>query len=301
MFVAGHEDGGLLGTHERLVEVLSDRVYLLQAFNLFSLARSEHGASSQSAVCVQPNALLVADVLDVVQRVDGSEDGGADGRVDHDGDVAQFDAFLDEAFQFTGDHETFAVCWHVDNVLASDAHHNCTLFDGVVRSLTGEDNHLRQLLDSVVLGIGELVEAGAEDGVEIGERSSGSEESVDLGPLQVAAVDLLDELVFHQAEHGRHLVGGHDCVEVGGHHVSDDCVHVVAGVQLVMEVLVAAHDRLRQDVLHVLDNLVALHGFVLGGQVQLLGKFRRFQDVGDAHVVFLAVLNLTADDQVDFG
>jgi len=142
VFVAGQLDGSLLRAHERLVEVLGNRVHVLESAHEFGFGGCEHGATAQRAVCMQPHALLFADRFDLVKRVNGAKDRGANGCVDHDRFVAQGDALLDQSLELTGDHQALAVCRHVHHILASNAHHDCSLFNRVVRTLGGKYHHL---------------------------------------------------------------------------------------------------------------------------------------------------------------
>lgn len=93
--VAREQKGAGDGDAEHFVRVRGDAAGTLYALQFVFVFVGEDGGASPGAIDVKPQAVLIAEVRDLVERVTGAQDGGSSSGVDEEG----FKAFEASFFQ----------------------------------------------------------------------------------------------------------------------------------------------------------------------------------------------------------
>lgn len=158
---------------------------------------------------MEPEAVSLANVGDVGQRVEGAEHCGAGGGGDEERDVALRLVLDDLSLQLAGDEAAALVSLDHDAVVRAEAADGGARLHRVMGLVRGEHDQLpRQALRAVLLVVGEHPVAGGEERVQVGDGAAGRQDRVAAVPSDDLA-HLRQHDVLHQDEHRRDFVREH--------------------------------------------------------------------------------------------
>lgn len=187
---------------------------------------------------MQPELVLVADIRNGGQVVEGSQDGGTSCGTDEEWNLSPGFALQDHALQLGRNHFTVVVRRDNDAIVSAKATDRSTGLDRVMGLARGEHDQLtRQCSCPVLLELGEHLMASSEERVQVGDGSTGGQNGISSSPADNLS-HLGQDNVLHEDEDRGNLVGEHVGVGRGGQPLPGHRDDVQSSRQLIEEVRV---------------------------------------------------------------
>lgn len=190
---------------------------------------------------MEPASVLLANVSNVRERIEGAEHSGAGCGRHKEGDLADGLGRGNGALQFAGNHAARLVRRDHDAVVGAEAADGRARFHRVVALVGREHDQLAgQALGSVLLVLGEHAMACGQERVQIGDGAARCEDRVAAIPADDFA-HLAEHNALHQNEDGRNFVGEHVGVGCCGQPFAGHGDHIQTGRQLIEEMRMACN------------------------------------------------------------
>ena len=169
--VAREQKGAGDGDAEHLVRVGCDAAGTFYPLDFVLVFVGEDGGASPGAIDVQPQAILVTEVCDIVEWVAGAQNGRSGCDVDEEGFEALEASFFQQRGEGIDSHSSLRVHWYLPHVLGADTACLRCFRDAIVAVLAGEDDQIPPIVALVSYGWKSCVACYHQRG-EIGCRAS---------------------------------------------------------------------------------------------------------------------------------
>lgn len=189
--VAREQEGAGDGDAEHLVRVRGDAAGTFYPLEFVFVFVGEDGGTSPGAIDVHPQAVLITEICDIIERVTGAQDGGSGCGVDEEGFEALEASFFQERGKGIDSHSPLRVHRYLPHVFGADTACLRCFCDAIVTVLAGEHDQVPPIVALVSYGWKSCV-ACYNQRREIGCRASRMGATAGIGTFQA---ELIGELL----------------------------------------------------------------------------------------------------------